>query len=480
VVALWEQRTGRDGTEAQVQTSTYTASTQSWGSVKRLATYRDHPTPIRTQVAVNSTGDTMAAWRDRIHEEISASYRPSGSTRWGARNVLNTFDVFGGLHTTGIDTAGNAIVFFTQPVSLSSSSSYLHAVRYEKAQSSFAAPVLISDSGLGDVSSTWTEVNSDGTAVAIFQQYDVGYSGTSNRYIARFAVPAPVNQLPMANAGPDQTIAESNVVSLDGSASSDPEGNLVSYQWVQTSGPAVTLTNPTSAIASFSAPAVAQDTDFGFELTVTDGIGQTATDSVVITVAIPVNNPPTANAGPDQTVTEGDAVTLDGSASSDPEGNLTSYQWVQTSGPSVTVNNASSAIASFTAPAVTQNTILTFDLTVSDEIAQTGTDSVTITVQPVGGGGDTTPPITTGTFNRSTNKGAPVFDITLSANEPATTHFRVTGQGTVSAGGTDTTAWQIYTGQITVDVAKRGTANFDYYSVDTAGNIEATLTEVLQ
>ena len=363
------------------------------------------------------------------------------------------------------------------------------AARYDKAQGGFGNPVIISDRSLGDV----TYINNDarllvsgiGSAIAIFEQYDahiygqVG-GGPSNFYLSRYEVSPPPNQPPTANAGADQTVTEGDPVVLDGSASSDPEGNLSSYLWIQTSGPAVTLTNPTSAVASFTAPSVTLDTDFGFELTVTDDIGQSATDAVIITVAIPVNNPPIANAGIDQTVTEGDAVTLDGSASSDPEGNLVSYKWVQTSGPAVTLTNPTGAIASFTAPAVTLNTDLTFELTVIDDIAQTGTDSITITVQPIGGGGDTTPPVTTGTFNRSVNKGAPVFDITLSANEPATTYFRVTGQGTVTAGGTDTTAWQIYTGLVTVDIAKRGTANFDYYSVDTAGNAEATRTEVLQ
>ena len=42
------------------------------------------------------------------------------------------------------------------------------------------------------------------------------------------------------------------------------------------------------------------------------------------------------------------------------------------------------------------------------------------------------------------------------------------------------TDWQVYTGPISVAVDKSGTASFDYYSVDTAGNTEATRTEVLQ
>jgi hypothetical protein len=58
--------------------------------------------------------------------------------------------------------------------------------------------------------------------------------------------------------------------------------------------------------------------------------------------------------------------------------------------------------------------------------------------------------------------------------------FRLTRQGTVSGGGSNTTAWQIYSGPVTVELAKNGTANFDYYSDDTAGNVETTRTEVLQ
>jgi len=49
-----------------------------------------------------------------------------------------------------------------------------------------------------------------------------------------------------------------------------------------------------------------------------------------------------------------------------------------------------------------------------------------------------------------------------------------------TTGGADSTAWQDYSGPISVAVDKNGTASFDYYSVDSAGNTEATRTEVLQ
>ena len=108
------------------------------------------------------------------------------------------------------------------------------------------------------------------------------------------------------------------------------------------------------------------------------------------------------------------------------------------------------------------------------------TNEAMITVwQPIGCT-DTVFPVTTGTFTRTTSKGKVYYDITLSADEPATTHFRLTGQAHITAGGADSTAWQDYSGPISVAVDKNGTASFDYYSVDTAGNTEATRTEVLQ
>ena len=51
---------------------------------------------------------------------------------------------------------------------------------------------------------------------------------------------------------------------------------------------------------------------------------------------------------------------------------------------------------------------------------------------------------------------------------------------TSNAGGADSTAWQVYTGPTSVAVDENGTASFEYYSVDGAGNTEATKTEVLQ
>jgi hypothetical protein len=92
------------------------------------------------------------------------------------------------------------------------------------------------------------------------------------------------------------------------------------------------------------------------------------------------NQPPTANAGSDQTVTSGQLVTLTGSGS-DPEGQAMTFTWTQIQGPTVSMGNSNSATASFTAPQITASTVLRFRLTVSDGSLTTEA-FVNITVNP--------------------------------------------------------------------------------------------------
>jgi hypothetical protein len=77
---------------------------------------------------------------------------------------------------------------------------------------------------------------------------------------------------PNAVAGANQTVASGAQVSLDGSASNDPNGDTLTYQWTQLSGSPVTLTNANTASASFTAPTVNSDSLMRFELTVSDGL----------------------------------------------------------------------------------------------------------------------------------------------------------------------------------------------------------------
>jgi len=92
------------------------------------------------------------------------------------------------------------------------------------------------------------------------------------------------------------------------------------------------------------------------------------------------NDPPVADAGPDQTVASEASVTLDGTGSSDPDvGDTITHSWTQTSGPAVTLDDASSATPSFTAPV--GPAVLVFEDEVCDQEPLCDTDSVTITVE---------------------------------------------------------------------------------------------------
>jgi pimeloyl-ACP methyl ester carboxylesterase len=143
-----------------------------------------------------------------------------------------------------------------------------------------------------------------------------------------------------ANAGADVTIAlPTNSVTLDGSASTDATGAaLKTYKWTKLSGPAATITN---AAASVTTATGLLEGTYQFQLAVWDSQWVPYSDIKVVTVTASTTPtpPPTtgniANAGADVTITlPTSSATLDGSASSDPNGQIKSWQWTKISGPS--------------------------------------------------------------------------------------------------------------------------------------------------
>jgi PKD repeat protein len=192
-----------------------------------------------------------------------------------------------------------------------------------------------------------------------------------------------VNEPPVADAGIDKAVDEGVVASLNGSGSSDPNSDPLSYAWTQVSGLTVGINNASTATATFTSPSVTGQASLVFKLTVDDGKGGVTSDQVTVTVNDTVNEPPSANAGADQTVGESEVVTLDGSGSSDPNPGETAtltYQWTQLSGISVTLDNPTLAMPRFTAPTVLSDAALIFQLQVTDTRAGTSTDTVKVTV----------------------------------------------------------------------------------------------------
>jgi hypothetical protein len=195
--------------------------------------------------------------------------------------------------------------------------------------------------------------------------------------------------LAMADAGPDQTVREGDTVILDGS-NSLYSFFISYYSWQQTGGnPSVTLTDANTAKASFIAPIVGPEgTSLTFQLTVGYGYSFSDTDTTIVNVAF-VNDPPTADAGPDKNVDEETTVTLDGSNSSDPDDGIESYRWKQIAGPSVSLSDPEAVQPTFLAPNVSEDgTSLTFELTVTDTGGLKATDTTTVNVT-----GDNDPPV---------------------------------------------------------------------------------------
>jgi hypothetical protein len=154
---------------------------------------------------------------------------------------------------------------------------------------------------------------------------------------------------PLAYAGPDQAITViGTVVQLNGSQSYSPGGLPITYQWSILTKPAgsnATLTGPTTVTPSFVADVHG---DYSIQLIVTDSLGTTSSPAIVNVTSNSVAA--VANAGLSQSAVVGQIGTLNGSWSSDADGDPITYKWSLTSVPSgsqAVISNPTAQIASF-------------------------------------------------------------------------------------------------------------------------------------
>ena len=227
------------------------------------------------------------------------------------------------------------------------------------------------------VQSSFVDVNlTDGGSFRVNYDHIENIEGSSNTFTP--VVDVAGNSSPVANAGLDQVANEGDIVTLNGAASTDVDGDSISYTWIQSSGPPVFLDDASSATPSFTAPQGLSNTDIEFTLQASDG-SESSVDTVIVRVQAD-NDAPTANAGSDFITHEGDLACLHGGLSSDPEGIELTYTWTQISGPTVTLNGADTATPTFIAPEGLSNTDLVFELRVSDGTL-TSADTVRMTVE---------------------------------------------------------------------------------------------------
>ncbi|HUB62143.1 MAG TPA: PKD domain-containing protein, partial [Puia sp.] len=216
---------------------------------------------------------------------------------------------------------------------------------------------------------------------------------------------APPPPAPVAHAGADQTITlPVDSVILNGSASTSKD-SIAKYQWTILSGNGGVLKTPDSVITILTALTTGT---YAVQLQITDDSSQTGRDTVLITVK--PAPPPTANAGPDQTITlPASSVTLNGSASTGVYP-IVNYHWSVLSGPAGdTVTAPDSVITNLTGLVAGSYSV---QLSVTDDSNRVGTDTVNITViSPT----IPLPPVVTVGSNQAINTSSTTLTATVTA-----------------------------------------------------------------
>ncbi|MFT7622831.1 MAG: hypothetical protein ACI9WU_002006, partial [Myxococcota bacterium] len=180
------------------------------------------------------------------------------------------------------------------------------------------------------------------------------------------------NAQPVANAGPDQSVGPGAYVMLDGSGTQDGDDDALEYVWSQLQGETVALSDYSVASPTFIAPTAAQT--LRFALTAFDGWGWAETAEVEIVIG---NVAPKISLMDDFAVDGGDQVTLAAEVVDANDDDLT-WSWEQTGGETVSIEDLTSLILAFKAPATKQ--LLSFRFSATDEQGAVSQDDVHITV----------------------------------------------------------------------------------------------------
>ena len=239
----------------------------------------------------------------------------------------------------------------------------------------------------------------------------------------------PANSAPTAHAGPDQTAFVTQTVQLDGSQSSDPDGDALTFRWsfaaLPTGSGAVisgdTLVNPTFLVD--------RPGTYEVQLIVNDGKSDSTPDRVTISTE---NSPPVANAGANQTVHVTETASLDGSGSTDVDGDPLTYDWLFLEVPSQSatiLQNSRTFNPSFL---VDEPGNYTVQLIVNDGKVDSGPKTVVISTENSAPVADAGPDLKVHWGSRVTLDGSGSYDVD---DDPLTYKWALTGKPEGSTAG---------------------------------------------
>jgi hypothetical protein len=303
------------------------------------------------------------------------------------------------------------------------------------------------------------------------------------------------NAAPVADAGPDQIGISAGPVALDGSGSFDPDGDSITFEWRQIAGPTVSITGVLTAKSSFTA---AEGQSYAFRLTVKDSLGAIGTDTVTVTVKVPVVtplpviknfavNPASISAGQSSTllwqVSGADTISITGLGNVTASGSqavspatTTTYVITATNAKGQVTQSATLTVTAAVTPptplpvianfvvnpasiAAGQSSTLLWQVTGADTISITGLGNVTAS------GSQAVSPVTTTTYviTATNAKGQVTQSATLTVTAavtpptsllPVIANF-VVNPASITAGQSSTLLWQV-TGADTISITDLG------------------------